>query len=188
MKKSVAVLSMALVLLVSGCAKRISQNHYSEDAAGEVSQSYRGVIISARKVEVGKEKLGDNTMGLAAGGIGGALLGSQIGSGTKAGIVGAVAGGLIAATAGAFLEDALTSQSAMDYSVQLDNGQVMSVVQGDDEVYAVGQRVLLIKSAKRSRIIADRSPAPAKGTRAAKMNDDEVIAGSNERVIRIKTS
>jgi outer membrane lipoprotein SlyB len=159
MKHTIPLLLIA-VLLMSGCARRISQNYYSSASVGEASHTYRGTIVSARKVNVGEaERLQDNTTGTAVGAITGGVAGSQIGQGSGS-VLAAAGGALLGGIAGAFVEDELSKQTAMEYSVQLDNGQMMTVVQGDEEVYQVSQRVLVIVSKQgRSRIIPDQSAA-----------------------------
>lgn len=159
MKSFVSVLTITL-LLVTGCARRISQNYYSSASVGEAAHTYKGTIISARRVEVGEaERLQDNTTGLAVGGIAGGVAGSQIGSGSGS-VLAAAGGAILGGLAGSYAQDELSRQAAVEYSVQLTNGQIMTVVQGDDEVYQAGQAVLVIVSKKgRSRIVPDQSMA-----------------------------
>ena len=159
MKSFVPVLTIAL-LLMPGCARRISQNYYSAASVGEAAHTYKGTIISARRVEVGEaERLQDNTTGLAVGGIAGGVAGSQIGSGSGS-VLAAAGGAILGGLAGSYAQDELSRQAAVEYSVQLTNGQIMTVVQGADEVYQAGQAVLVIVSKKgRSRIVPDQSMA-----------------------------
>lgn len=168
MQRLTLFVCLCSLLMVGGCARRISQNYYAAGSVGEASHTYRGYIVSVRKVEIGGgESFSDNKAGMAVGAIGGGLLGSQIGGGVKANIVGGVLGAALGAAAGGFAEDALSSQDGMEYSVQLDNGQLMTVVQGVDEVYPVGQRVLVIVSNEgRSRIVPDNTPAPVRVVQA----------------------
>jgi outer membrane lipoprotein SlyB len=155
--KNVGNLLLAIVALslLNGCARQISGNVYAADHVGETSRSYPGVIVSARGVLVqDKERLEENTLGIGAGAVGGALVGSAIGKG-KGNTVATIAGGVLGATAGAFAEKALKEQNGMEYMVRLDNGEMRSVVQGPDPSYGVGQLVYVIESHKgRSRIIA----------------------------------
>ncbi|MAP25174.1 MAG: hypothetical protein CMM87_06560 [Rickettsiales bacterium] len=159
MKSLISVLTITLLLL-PGCARRISQNYYSAASVGEAAHTYKGTIISARRVEVGEaERLQDNTTGLAVGGIAGGVAGSQIGSGSGS-VLAAAGGAILGGLAGAYAQDELSRQAAVEYSVQLTNGQIMTVVQGAEEVYQAGQPVLVIVSKKgRSRIVPDQSMA-----------------------------
>ena len=149
---------LAVAILSSGCARRISSNTYHADHVGEASFSYQGTVVSVRKVTVKEaERMQDNTTGMVAGGLGGAVLGSTIGKGTGQGVA-AIGGGLLGATAGAFLQDYLGTQDGIEYVVRLTNGQIMTVVQAPDNPLSVGQRVLVIVGdAGRSRVVPDNS-------------------------------
>lgn len=155
MKALVSLLLLVGVSLSTGCARQISSNVYSARSVGEASETYPGVIISARTVAVeDQEYLGDNTLGIVGGGIGGALLGSTIGKGSG-NTLATVAGGVLGATGGAFAEKALKSQQGMEYVVSLENGQTRTVVQGPDPQLSVGQSVFVMVSHHgRSRVVA----------------------------------
>ena len=155
MKSLSLLLVLAGVVVSTGCARQISSNVYSAHSVGEATETYPGVIISSRTVDIEDgEYLGDNTLGIIGGGVGGALLGSTIGKGSG-NTLATVAGGLIGATGGAFAEKALKSQQGMEYVVSLENGQSRTVVQGMDPQLAVGQNVFLMVSHQgRSRIVS----------------------------------
>ena len=156
--KSFLPIFIVAILLMPGCARLISQNYYSSASVGEAAHTYKGTIISARKIEVGEaERLQDNTTGMAVGGIAGGVAGSQIGKGSGS-VLAAAGGALLGGLAGSYAQDELSRQSGVEYSVQLTNGQIMTVVQGDEEVYQPGQAVLVIVSKKgRSRIVPDQT-------------------------------
>jgi outer membrane lipoprotein SlyB len=152
-------LSSLAILALSGCARNINPNVYSEKHVGEASMTYQGVIVSARAVEItGGEKLEENAAGIGLGAIAGGVLGNQIGQG--GGNVAATAGGaILGGVAGAFAQQALTAQNAMEYIVQLTNGSMMTVVQGPEVQLSPGQRVLVMVSHDgRSRVVPDQSP------------------------------
>jgi outer membrane lipoprotein SlyB len=153
MSKAMAV--MAAIGLFTSCAREISGDVYNASHVGEASTTHSGVIVHARNVTVeGSENLQDNGLGIIGGGAAGALAGSQFGKGdgnTLATIGGAIAG----ATAGAFAEKALKKQQGTEYIVQLDNGQTMTVVQGPNPAFSVGQSVYVVIGHKgRSRVVA----------------------------------
>lgn len=155
MKTFLSLLLLAGVAFSTGCARQISSNVYSAHSVGEASETYPGVIIGARTVTVeDQEYLGDNTLGIVGGGVGGALLGSTIGKG-KGNTLATVAGGVLGATGGAFAEKALKSQQGIEYVVSLENGQTRTVVQGTDPQLSVGQQVFVMVSHHgRSRVVA----------------------------------
>lgn len=180
MVKKAFVLSLALILLiVTGCTRQISQNVYKGSDVGAPASTYRGVIVSARQVTVEEgDKLSDNTMGIAGGALAGGLIGSQFGGGSTAPLVGAGLGAVAGGVGGAFLEKHLTTQDAMEYTVQIDGtGNLMTIVQGVDTVYSVGQRVLvMVYTQGRSRIVADQSqPAPAQYQPAPQAQQPQIV-------------
>lgn len=160
--KKIAVTSLliAATVAVSGCAPRIGGSNYSVRGSGEVSETNRGVIVSMRTVHIGAktaEHENDPGAGALVGGVAGAMGGSQIGSGRGA-IAATAAGALVGAVAGHFAERGLTDQDGFEYTVQLDNGRIVTLAQGAEPHMRVGQRVLVIKGFKdRGRIVPDNS-------------------------------
>ena len=146
-----------VALLLHGCARNISPNSYSDKHVGEASRTFKGRIVSVRTVNVSPEQLGDSAAGTAIGGIAGGVLGNQFGSGH--GRLATTAGGaVLGALAGAFAEKELKSQDAYEYVVELQNGEMRTVVQGLDVKYSPGQAILLMISDRgRSRIVANQS-------------------------------
>lgn len=145
---------------ISGCAPRIGANNVSIQGVGQMSETLRGVIIAARPVTISASSQAmDNQPGPGAllGAVGGGLLGSQIGQGkgsVLAGVAGAAAGGV----AGHFIGQKLTDQEGMEYQVQLERGSIVTMRQGADPMFRVGQRVMVINSANgQGRVIADQS-------------------------------
>lgn len=146
-------LVLGLCFNLSGCARNISSDTYSASHVGEASQTYQGVIVAKRQVNVEEgERLQDNTAGLVGGGVGGGLLGSLLGGG-KGRVLGAVGGAAAGALAGAYAQKALSQQTAWEYTVKLDNGSLRTVVQGQDTSLSIGQKVLLqVSHGGRSRV------------------------------------
>lgn len=115
--------------------------------------TYAGVIKNVRPVTVEHgENLEDNGLGIAGGGIAGGVIGNAVGRGNFAP---AAAGAVVGAVAGSFLEKKLKEQTGLEYVIELDNGGMMTVVQGQDQVFGVGQPVYVLMSpGGRSRITA----------------------------------
>lgn len=61
---------------------------------------------------------------------------------------------MVGAIAGAASERALSQAKGLEYVVQTENGNLMTVVQGPDPVFTTGMRVLVLYGSP-SRIIAD---------------------------------
>ena len=145
-----AVASMAL----AACARQISPGVYTGEHVGEVRETYVGTLQSARVVTVQEDELlEDNRTGGLLGGVAGGAAASRIGQGTGKAV--AIAGGALAgATLGALAERSVKRQQAMEYIVRLDNGALLTVVQGMQPQIAVGQRVYVQESARgRGRVL-----------------------------------
>lgn len=146
---------IACVVMLSSCAREISSDIYSANHVGEASTTHPGTIIHVRQVTVQEnERLQDNGLGIIGGGLAGGYAGSHIGKG-EGNMLATVGGALAGATAGAFAEKALKTQQGIEYVVQLDNGQSMTVVQGPQPAFSVGQSVyVIIGQEGRSRVIS----------------------------------
>jgi len=149
---SKSILAVSMVAMLSSCAPKIGGNDYSVKGAGEISQTYFGVITAARPVTVHAADPTKPGMGAVAGAGTGAVLGSLVGRGATPWLVGA-AGALAGGAAGHVIEQKATEQTAMEYEVKLDSGGTITLAQGEPFL-AVGQRVKVIQSAKdRSRVV-----------------------------------
>lgn len=148
--KQIIALSLGTILLFS-CARHISSDVYAARQVGEVSTTYAGIIKNMRQVTVEHgEQLGDNTLGIAGGGIAGGVIGNAVGKGN---FVPTAAGAIAGAVAGSFVEKKLKQQEALEYVIELQNGALMTVVQGPDQVFNIGQPVyVLVSQGGRSRI------------------------------------
>ncbi|NRB10595.1 MAG: glycine zipper 2TM domain-containing protein [Rickettsiaceae bacterium] len=168
------VVVVALVSFLSSCGRDLADDVYTSDSTQNLAMP--GVVLSRRAVTIKEsDKLGDNTLGAVAGGLTGAVAGNAFGKGTGntlATIGGAGAG----AAAGAFIQDKLSTSKGFEYIVKIDketiesytssNNQaalnliatrvsngLITVVQGGNKAYGVGQPVYVIVSDKRTRII-----------------------------------
>ena len=163
------------MLLLAGCGRDLSNDMYVSSAT--TSFTLEGNIVSVRPVIIKEsDKLGDNTTGMLAGGAMGAALGSTMGggSGKAATLVGgAIAGGVL----GAFAEQALSKNAGMEYIVKVDiskikdtyyegnaalrniiaaarvNNGLLTIVQSAANPMANGQKVYVIFSDNRTRVI-----------------------------------
>jgi len=151
--------SLLKVLLINGtlltftsCAREISSDVYVANRVGEVSTTYTGIIRNVRQVCVdASESLGDNQTGIIGGAATGGLIGNAFGGNLLPTAVGAVAG----AVGGSMIEKKLKQQSALEYIVEIENGGLMTIVQGCDNFISIGQPVYVIVSQSgRSRIIS----------------------------------
>lgn len=142
---------MMSTVLITSCAREISSDVYSSRQVGKVSTTYAGTIKNVREVTVQQgEQLEDNGLGIAGGGIAGGVIGSAVGRGNFAPTA---AGAIVGAVAGSLVEKKLKQQQALEYVVELDQGGLLTVVQGTDQQFDVGQPVYVLMSPSgRSRI------------------------------------
>jgi outer membrane lipoprotein SlyB len=138
-------------LALAGCASNISPQTYSVGSVGQVNRTISATVISVREVSVA----GTTGVGGAAGSATGAVLGSSVGGNDgRSNIVGAIGGAIIGGLAGSAIESNATKQKALEYVVETENGNLMTIVQGKDTVFAEGQKVLVLYGSP-SRLIAD---------------------------------
>jgi outer membrane lipoprotein SlyB len=165
---------LLLSVFITGCARDLSSNVYASDST--LSLTLEGKVIAVRAVTVkNHDKLGDNTGGILAGGATGAVLGSTAGSGSGTAV--AVVGGALAGAAlGSVMQDKLGQKSGYEYIVKVDTSKlksnyyegnaamrsaistattsgVVTIVQGTDTIMKVGQKVYVIFSDDRTRVI-----------------------------------
>jgi outer membrane lipoprotein SlyB len=145
------LLASTLLLSITSCARQISSNVYAADRIGEISTTYPGIVRNVRQVCVAEgERLEDNSTGLVGGAVAGGLVGNACGGRFLPTAVGAVAG----AIGGSVIEKNLKQQTAFEYIVEIENGGLMTIVQGTDSMFCVGQSVyVIISQTGRSRII-----------------------------------
>jgi len=143
------------LFLLTGCVRNLSPDLYSSIGVGEAALTYSGRVKSVRLVTVREPQ---NGAGAVAGGIIGAHAGSAVGRGSGSGWSG-LAGAIAGAVAGAGVERNITRQKALEYVVQLDDGRMMTVVQGvgRERQLDVGQRAYVMeRCCGRSRVVAER--------------------------------
>ena len=141
----------ASVLALAGCASSISPQTYSVGSVGQVNRTISATVISVREVNVA----GTTGVGGTAGSATGAVLGSSVGGNDgRSNVVGAIGGAIAGGIAGAAIEANATKQKALEYVVETENGNLMTIVQGNQTVFSEGQKVLVLYGSP-SRLIAD---------------------------------
>ena len=157
--------ALAALIALSGCAYQTSPNVYDPYSIGQAAYTEMGVIRAARPVEVSSDNPAGSGVGMAIGGIAGAVAGSQLGPShyrhyghkhryTSTGsALGTIGGALAGALVGAVLERELSRQTATEYVVQMDDGALITLVQGAQPI-PPGQRVFVqTPSYGRARIV-----------------------------------
>lgn len=137
MRKLLLLASAVLIMPIAACTSDISTSHYSTGSVGSVSQTMGGTVVSVRRVTVSSEDEGGGALvGAALGGVGGYAIGGDSTAHTLGAIGGAVLGGI----AGNAAQKGLSTQDAYEYVVRLDNGSMVTIVQGTDILLNPGQR------------------------------------------------
>lgn len=146
MKKIFFVILMACGLTACGIGDtNTTYERYNVGQQGTVSY---GTIISMNVVKTD----GTGAVGTIGGAVAGGAAGSMIGGNTAVNIIGGVGGAILGGMIGNAAENAITKDTAMEFIVQKDNGQTVSVVQSNELNLRVGDRVMLITTDGTTRI------------------------------------
>ena len=137
MHKLILLATAALIMPIAACTSDISSSHYSTSSVGVAAQTMAGTVVSVRPIMVSSE---DNNAGMLAGAALGGVGGSAIGGGSTAHTLGAVGGAIIGGIAGNAAQRGLSSQQGYEYVIKLDNGNMVTVTQGNDILLNPGQR------------------------------------------------
>lgn len=129
-------------ILVGGCASSKSGEVYSRDEARQLMTVQLGTVEFVKPVRMEGSQSG---LGAAAGGVAGGVVGSTIGGG-KGSRLAALGGAAIGALAGNLTEKKMSELDGLEITVRLEKGDVLAVVQEDDVMFSVGDRVRVITS------------------------------------------
>jgi outer membrane lipoprotein SlyB len=138
-----AAFLLALPLAVAACAPPQSGNLVNANQAQVAQTVSFGTVVAAQPVTV----QGTNPAGDAAGTLGGAAvgvaIGNQIGGGSGRDVA-RVLGGVAGAAVGNRAANAATLQQSTEWTVRLDSGRSVSVIQASP-TFGQGQRVQVIQ-------------------------------------------
>jgi len=149
-------LCLALAAGLAGCATH-SPDVIRPYEAQRMSQVYDATVLSVRPVTIEGSQSG---LGSTAGAVAGGVAGSHIG-GYRESFVGAVVGAIVGGVVGNAVEREATKQNAVEIMVQLRNGERRAVVQANgNEAWAIGEPVLLVMTAGRTRVSRAPQIAP----------------------------
>ena len=139
------LLALTAGLGLAGCAPAYTNSTYSGADIGRSATVSFGVIVSMRAVVV---QGGGTGVGTVAGAVAGGIGGSFIGGGGRANALGALGGALIGGIAGTVIENGANQRQAVEFIIQEDSGQTISVVQSNEENFRPGDRVVLTRGAR----------------------------------------
>lgn len=144
--------SLLLSLSLVGCAQNLSPNSYYGHEVNASSTVKKGVIVSRRAVNVN-----NNTgVGGLAGAATGAAAGSMIGGNPAVNIIGAIGGAVVGGLAGNAIDSGVNRHQGIEYIIKLNDGNMVSVVQVQQGIFNVHQRVMVLFG-HTTRIIPDNS-------------------------------
>ena len=148
MKIASLILSLLTALTLTACASSRSGDVYTREQARQEMIVRTGVVESVREVQMEGTKSGVGTIAGAA--IGG-VAGSHIGGGDGQ-IVGAIFGAVLGGMAGSAIEENTTKKNALEITIKLDGGQLISVVQEVGESFLPGDRVRVLSGGGATRV------------------------------------
>lgn len=138
LKALVALLIVGLAL--AGCAPTYGGGTYK---GGQTRMAH--TVQYGTVEQISDAVIEDSPSGLGA--LGGAIVGGVLGNligGGKGRVLTTLGGAAAGGAAGYAGEKTVNTKKAIEITVRLENGRVMSVVQEPDEIFAVGERVRIL--------------------------------------------
>lgn len=149
MKKYLSIFALPFIAALNACTADIGANDYYASSANTVTTTKTCTVVSLRPVTV---KSNNNNAGSLLGAAAGGVAGSAIGGDSTAHILGAIGGAVVGGIAGDATQAQLSKQTGFEYVVRLDNGSLVTVVQGNDVYIQPGQRCLVLYG-RQARVI-----------------------------------
>lgn len=129
MRQAACIAGTLFFALSLAACQRPGQNTYSYAEVGRASLVNFGTVLAVREVNVqGKNTGAGGLVGAAGGGIAGSQFGRSGGNAAAT-----LAGVAVGAVAGALAEQAMSNRTALEYTVILENGVTMTIVQDHNE-------------------------------------------------------
>jgi len=143
--------ALVVAAALAACAPQYSADRVGANQAMTAQTVSYGTITGARNVVV-EGGQGSQLAGAVLGGVAGAALGNQVGRGTGQDVA-TVVGGTAGVVAGQQAGRAAASANSVEWTVRLENGQSVAVIQSDP-VFAIGQRVRVTSGGGQTRLAA----------------------------------
>jgi outer membrane lipoprotein SlyB len=125
----------------AGCASSASSKVYPRYQAQQAWSVEYGKVAGIDSVLIEGER---SYLGRAGGGYIGYELGRAAVDGSGRGVAGAV-GAVAGAVAGDAVEERATREQGLQITVNLDEGSTVAIVQAEDQPFAVGERVKVLR-------------------------------------------
>ncbi len=136
-----AVAGLSLLAALAGCAPAYTNSTYAAPQIGQAAPVSYGVIVSMRPVVV---RTPNNGVGMLAGAAAGGAAGSFIGGDPRSNILGGIGGAVVGGLLGNAIQNQVSTGQAVEFLIREDNGQLISVVQTNENGFVPGQRVAII--------------------------------------------
>jgi len=154
-------LVLALAALSLAACTTTNPDIVQQRDAQRMSQIQDATVLAVRPVTIDGQQSG---IGAAAGGVVGGISGSSVGGRREAAVVGVLVA-IVGSVIGNTIERAATREDAVEYVLQLKNGERRALVQGKgEEVMNPGDSVILVTTGGKTRVSKAptlSSPAPA---------------------------
>ena len=139
------------ILIITSCAYSSQRPDVVDRSVAQRAQS----VTFATVVDIDRVVIaGDREVGAAAGALIGAAAGQSVSDSEIESGVGGILGGLVGSAVGSAIGDTATRKAAIELLLELDNGKAISIIQEESQyMFAVGQRVKIIKSSGKSRVL-----------------------------------
>lgn len=137
---SLCLISCSLLMLSACSSSPTSSNVYSTAQAGVMQQVEFATVTGVRNIII--ERNSTDT-GQTAGGIIGAVAGSEVGKG-KGRIVGGVVGAVAGSAIGSVIDRKAQAQPGIELTLQMDSGRTVAIVQLAGEMFHVGEKVKIL--------------------------------------------
>lgn len=146
--KTLIILALALGLALPGCSSRGGKT-YGDGDVRQVQTVEYGTVVDVTEVMVEEDP---SIVGPLIGGVAGGIVGSMFGAGTGRTLM-ILGGSAIGALAGGAAEYKLRRYKANQITMELESGDTLVVVQGNDEFFVRGDRVRIINTGEgRARV------------------------------------
>ena len=117
-------------------------NTYSGSQVRSAQTVQYGTVVSVQPVTLEEDR--PAVLGTVGGGVVGGVLGNMVGGG-RGKTLATIAGAALGAAGGYAGEKALTKQNGLEITVELENGQQLSIVQAADQQFSPGERVRVLR-------------------------------------------
>lgn len=135
--------------LLAACGPQQNANVLPANQALTASTVSFGTIVSGRTVQI-QGGQGSQVAGALLGGLAGAAVGQEVGRGTGT-VVATGVGATAGAAAGLQAGKSIGGAQSIEWTVRMDNGATIAVVQGEP-MFAAGQRVQVITGGGTTRL------------------------------------